>query len=222
MHELALAQRISLDKKIITDAGYSVFQPQSIGVVNSLMRETGRKRQSAMLSTSNNDFTTENSVFVFVAMGESMVGGVRSKVIDLQGETFESHQRRTIPEWYETDGDEIEGLAPALNKLITGRHAYVGDLELQGDHRGQPKVSTAMGRLAVALSLMKWPDISGVYCILPDEHRGRAIDYGFCHFTRSAYKWKNPKPPGGRLRDWGVAVSSRDDLIHYLTSANLE
>lgn len=213
--QLEIAERIVFDRKILEAEGYSVYAPKSIDEVPELMAQTGRKTQSAMLSLSNNDFTSSNSAFLFLMQSGVAVAGARSKLCDLGGETFESHQRRTVKQWYDLKEDRIVSIAKPLNDLIKGRHIYAGELEFHKDYRGRNKVTTAFVRVLVAASFQRWPDANCIYCILPEGHRRLAVDYGFNTTVRKAFTWRAPIP-GGRLHDWMVAVSSRDQLIHDL------
>lgn len=217
MHELAIARRLVADEQTLIDAGFSLYEPESISEVPDLMRATGRNAESPMLGFDRNDFTVANAKFLFLMKEGEPVAGCRSKVLDLRGETFESHQRRTIPNWYGLDEDMIVSVAPHLNTLIQGKHLYAGELEFRKDFRGKRRITTAFVRVLIASSLLKWPDINCAYCILPERHLQLAIPYGFNTVVRWAFNWREPIP-GGRLPDWLVAVSSRDQLIHDLTA----
>lgn len=213
MPQRAIAKRLVADEALLEAAGFSVYSPKNISEVPDLMAKTGRKVQSAMLSLANNDFTSASGEFLFLMKDGEPIAGARAKVVDLQEETFESHQRRAIQQWYGTDGDQLQSIARPLNGLIQGKHIYVGELEFRSEFRGSVKVTTALIRVLIASSLLKWPDVTCAYCILPEKHRRLAVDYGFNTTVRNAFEWKGPIP-GGRLHDWLVAVSSRDQLLH--------
>lgn len=217
VHELAIARRLVADEKILTDAGFDIYEPIDIGEAPELMAKTGRPAESPMLGFSNNDFTTANGKFLFLMKNGEPIAGCRSKLVDLQDETFEAHQRRAVRHWYGTDEDMIVSIAPPLNRLIRGKHVYAGELEFREDQRGSKSITTAFVRVLIASSLLKWPDVNCVYCILPERHWHLAIPYGFNTLVRNAFAWKEPIP-GGRLADWLVAVSSRDQLLHDLTA----
>lgn len=216
MYQLEVAERLVADKSVLTDAGFTLYAPKNISEVPDLMARTGRIAQSAMLSLANNDFTSATGEFLFLMKDGEPIAGCRAKLVDLEDESFESHQRRTVQQWYDTDCDKIVSIAKPLNKLIQGKHIYVGELEFRKDFRGSVKITTAFLRVVVTSSFLKWPDIRCVYCILPERHRRLAVDYGFNTTVRNAFTWKGC-PPGGRLQDWLVAVSSRDQLLHDLT-----
>lgn len=216
VYERAIAKRLVADEQILNDAGFEVYEPTDIGEVPELMASTGRSAESPMLGFGNNDFTMANGKFLFLMKDGETIAGCRSKVVDLQGETFESHQRRNMSFWHGTEGDQIEAIAPHLNELIVGKHIYVGELEFRRDYRGSRTVTTALVRVIVAASFLQWPDTTCVYCILPERHWHLSVHYGFNTITRKAYKWRGD-PPANRLHDWGVMVSSRSQLIHDWT-----
>lgn len=216
MHELAIARRLVADEEILTSAGYTVYEPESISEVPELFRETQRKQESAMLALGKNDFTNQTGKFLFLMKDGQAIAGCRAKFSDLLGETFECHQRRTIPQLYDLNEDMLVSVAPHLNSLIHGKHIYVGELEFEKKHRGRLGATTAFVRIMLASSLLKWPDATCAWCILPERHRRIAVDYGFNTTVRVAFNWREPVP-GGRLPDWLIAVSSREQLIYDLT-----
>lgn len=216
MHQMAIAQRLVDDKRTLEANGFTLYVPPNIAEVPDLFARTGRQKQSAMMSLANNDYTSATGDFLFLMRDGEPVAGARAKVVDLQGETFESHQRRTVQQWHDTDGDQIVSIAKPLNCLIQGKHIYAGELEFKQEFRGRRKITTAFVRVLITSALLKWPDANCIYCILPERHRQLAVEYGFNTTIRKAFSWREPIP-GGRLHDWLVAVSSRDQLIHDLT-----
>lgn len=215
MYQRAIAKRLVADEALLEDAGFSIYSPKNINEVPDLMEKTGRKVQSAMLSLANNDFTSASGEFLFLMKDGEPIAGVRAKLCDLQDETFESHQRRAVQQWYGTDVDQLQSVARPLNKLIQGKHIYAGELEFRQDFRGSRRITTAFVRVLIASAFLKWNDATSIYCIIPERHGHLATDYGFNTKIRKAFLWREPIP-GGRLHDWMVAVSSRDQLLHDL------
>jgi hypothetical protein len=210
--ELSISRRIVQATDTVRNAGYDVYQPHCAEDVLDLVRRTGRKYQTPMLSVARNDFTDAEAIWLFLMHGDKVIGGFASKTVDLRNESFEDYMRRTSKHQYNRNEDPIERVSPVMNKMIYGRHAYLGELELHESYRGKRSVVSAFAKIVMGITFLRWPEINCAYAFIAEHHRRLTYDYGFCCSMLNPITWKDPVPDG-RRSDHTLALITRDQFF---------
>ncbi len=198
--------------------GYSVRASTDFDEIQRLVLQTGRAKQTPMMSISRNDFTADRAFWLFLYKGDEVVGGVAAKYDRLSGESFTSYLRRTSREQYGRDSDPIAHIARPVEDLIQGNIVYIGELEFRSDHRGRLSLLETFAKLIQGLVALKWSDFDWMYAIVPEDHLKFDHVYGFFVTIPDAITWKTPLPEG-RLNSHAILAVEGRHIEHLLVSA---
>lgn len=182
----------------IEKKGYQLISPEDFSEVPDLVQQTGRVKQTPMLSATENDFTLGDAFYLFLQYEGQAIGGAASRLINLHGEPFESYLRRSSKNQYGCTRDPIASIAKPVCQEISGRLVYLGELQFAEGHRGNPNLLGNFVRMLQALSAMKWPDFDWMYAFVPRSHAKLSALYGFTWQMPHAIKWREPVPQGRR------------------------
>ncbi|KAA0912239.1 hypothetical protein FLO80_16640 [Aquicoccus porphyridii] len=198
--------------------GYSVRASTDFDEIQRLVPQTGREKQTPMMSISRNDFTADRAFWLFLFKGDEVVGGVAAKHDRLGDEGFGSYLRRTSREQYGRDRDPIAQIARPVEDLLQGNIVYIGELEFRNDHRGKLALLEALIKILQVICVMKWPGFDWMYAIIPENHLRIAYLYGFILTIPEAIQWVDPEPDG-RLNSHVVLAVEGRHLNHVLKAA---
>lgn len=217
--ELEIVRRAAPHMNALESEGFQVYSPTDFSEVAELVQQTGRARQTPMMSISRNDFTLGTAFWLFLKVDGVCVGGCAAHFIDLRDEPFEQYLRRTSQEQYGRTEDPIANIARPVSQEIRGRLVYIGELEIHPKYRGKLKTVSSFMRLLQSISVMKWPDFDWMYAFIPFHHIKLAALYGFTWQMPYAIRWHDPEPPGRLSNHWMVATPKSHFVQLWSTDA---
>lgn len=204
--ELEIVRRAAPHLSSLQADGFEIYAPRDFTEIQELVRQTGREKQTPMMSIARNDFTLGSAFWLFLMVDGKCVGGCAAHMIDLRDESFEHYLRRTSKEQYQCEEDPIESVAAPVAKEIKGRVVYIGELELKSEYRGRLRSLTAFTRVMQALIAVKWPDFDWMYAFVPLDHSKLTGLYGFTWQMPYAIRWKKPAPEGRLDSHWLIGL----------------
>lgn len=190
--ETLLAGRTFID--YLSSRGIAVRESVAYDDMAQIVSRAQKPYLTAYNSPAWHDFSEGNCTWTVGFMGdEPVVFGV-ARLEDLGREPLSSYWSRSYNRLYPTDaGRRIAAVAPSVDRVLTGRLAYFGDLFVGIKARRLQHARMAFVGLGHLCVSMKWsPDAS--YCMVTQRHamRGAHLAYGFNNLLHSAVKWTEP------------------------------
>lgn len=219
MREQVILQSVAPFFEEVEKLGYDVLATSDFEEVGRLVAQTGRQKQTPMMSLERLDFTRKDAFWAFLMKDGEAVGGAGVKYIDLEGEAFTSYLQRTSKAQYGCDSDPIKSFAPPLLDMLSGRLIYIGELEFSSGMRGNLKLLEAFVKVLQGLAALKWQGFDWMYAIIPEEHLKFAHLYSFPTTIPDALTWADPAPLG-RLDTHAFLAMEGRHIEHVLKSAN--
>lgn len=192
--------------------GIEVEELADLNAVNSIIQTAGKDYLTPYNSPFENDFTHNNALWLVARKNgiPAFVGCARLE--DLGGESVSKYWKRLFVRHHGAQAS-ISGVRPEVDRELTGRLVYFGDLYVSDVARGSRdalRAFVALGHLAVSL---KWsPD--WVYCFIRERDvlRGAAALYGFTRQYGLAFDWDGAPPSPRNGTEVLVAVPRADIL----------
>lgn len=197
---------------LLQGLGYEVNSPRDFNSINRMVAQTGRKKQTPMMSISRNDFAQGDAFWLFLLKDGVAVACASARQVNLGDERADSYLRRTFSAQYENE-NQIGKIALPVSEELTGRLIYFGELEFHPDHRKQPGVLSAFVRILQAEAFSFWPNFDTIFAFVPKEHVRLMWNYGFTTYVPSAVEWNDPVP-NGRRSDHCLVTTKRSHFIN--------
>ena len=192
--------------------GYSVREVTDLGRVRSMIEDADKPYLSSFGNPGFNDFSEGNCLWLIIADGEVPAYMGCARLEEVGDEPIERYWSRVFVR-HHGEGGSFQSVGGNIERFLTGRLAYFGDLFVEKQHRGSRVGLQAFLALAHLSVSLKWnPDWT--YCFIREQHilRGSAALYGFTRQVPNPIKWVS-KPPLPRTEsDWLVALP-RQDLL---------
>ena len=218
MREQVILQSVAPFFEEIEKLGYDVHATSDFDEIDQLVPQTGRARQTPMMSPARLDFTRREAFWAFLMKDGEAIGGAGVKYVDLEGEAFTDYLQRTSRAQYDRDSDPIASFAAPVADLINGRLIYIGELEFRRELRGNLRLLEAFVKVLQGLAALKWPKFDWIYAIIPEEHLKFAHLYSFTVTIPDALTWVEPVP-AGRLDSHAILALEGRHVGHVLKSA---
>ncbi|MCF6433639.1 MULTISPECIES: hypothetical protein [unclassified Leisingera] len=220
MNFLDLGKTLSGYLNALSQAGLQVEMFTDFEKVPDAAAETGRRFQMPGFAIERADHTRNSAFWLFLKEGDTYVGGAASMLQDLGRETLAEFLLRTSRHQFPNDaGGGVESVAEPLAREVSGRLAYIGELNFLPGHRGKraERLEPFM-RIFQILAIQKW-DVDWIYAFIPDRHMQARLDlvYGFSRAIPRAQKWRDPEPEVRSSTEWFVGAS-RLEMEHMLQS----
>ncbi|MDQ2091741.1 hypothetical protein [Marimonas arenosa] len=219
MREQDIIQSVAPFFEEIERLGYEVEATSDFDKILNLVPETGRQKQTPMMSILRNDFTEETAFWLFLFKDGVVVGGIGAKYEPLGREGFDNYLCRTSRTQYGRDDNPIAEVAEPATTLIGGNIVYIGELEFTREHRGNLRLLEAFMRVHQGLCALKWRNLDWIYAIVPEEHQRFSWLYGFMIVIPGVLKWRDPVPDG-RLNSHVLLATEGRFLPYVLINAS--
>lgn len=180
----------------LSSRGITVRESVAYDEMAQIVARAEKPYLTAYNSPAWNDFSEGNCTWTVGFMDdEPVVFGV-ARLEDLGREALSSYWARVYNRLYPRDvGHCIASVAPDVDRALTGRLAYFGDLFVSPKVRRLQYARMAFVGLGHLCVSMKWsPDVS--YCMVTQRHamRGAHLAYGFNNLLQSAVTWVDSPP----------------------------
>ncbi len=156
----------SLCKERLASSGLSiqqVFDPEAARIRLSALSKTPSRPASSVLE---NDFTEENSFFVFFQSEGKDVGCVSTRMDNIGSKRFEDFWAALVRRLYTDREDFPVDTNHRLPFALTGKIVYIGDMYLDPEYRGLDNLHLRAALYAIyLLALDQWPDLDGIYAL---------------------------------------------------------
>lgn len=197
--------------------GFSIKFETDFDKVPALALRTGRTYQMPTFEIAKSHLTTASAFWLFLYKDDEPVGTAAVVLQDLGAEPFEIFLKRTYAHQFpHPSGTTILEVAPPVAEMISGRLAYVGELNFHPSIRGRRELLGAFAQLLQLTSFMEW-DIDWIYAFIGDRHMRARLDlvYGFSVAIPHAQTWNPPDPDVRASSEWFVA-SNRSQFEHSI------
>ncbi len=218
MREQDIIQSVAPFFEEIERMGYEVEATSDFERVAKIVPETGRLRQTPMMSVSRLDFTRHDAFWLILFKDGTPVGAAGAKYVDLEDESFADYLQRTSRAQYEREDDPIAAIAAPIRDNFRGRLIYLGELEFIREHRGNLRMLEAFVKVLQGLAAVKWRGFDWMYAIIPEEHLKFAYLYGFVLTIPDGITWAAPAP-AGRLDSHAFIATEGRHMPHMFRSA---
>ena len=159
------------------------------------------------LEQARNDFTTENSFWLFLSDDDGSFAAVSARLDAIGREPIAEYWQRTYARYYGYSRP-FSHIEESEVSFLAGRLVYVGEFHVARRMRGNLDMVADLAALVQILSVIKWePDF--VYAFVRDEQaqRGLIARYGFQRQVMCPRTWAT-EPPGRFSSEWLVANSA--------------
>ncbi len=210
----ALAVYASECLSALKSAGFQIEAAADLGEFEKRLCEAGKVAAHPMISPDWHDLTAANSLGLILTLDGVDVGGVAAMFVDLGAGSLADYWGRSYRRLY-ADGEKtpVFDPAPFIERNISKRVVYLGELFLKPGVRGVPGVSASAVKYIQALSALSWqPDWIYGFLRKEDAERGKATQYGFTVQIPFFLRWTDPHQRRSPT-DFFVA-NSFDDIAH--------
>ena len=186
--------------------GYSVSLETDFDRVPKLALETGRTYQMPTFEIAKSHLTKTSAFWLFLYKDDLPVGTAAVIRQDLGSEPFGMFLKRTYAHQFpHPSGETILEVAAPMADTVTGRLAYVGELNFHPSIRGRRDLLGAFAQLLQLTAFMEW-DIDWIYAFIGDRHMRARLDlvYGFSVAIPHAQTWNPPDPDVRSSSEWFV------------------
>jgi|26BtaG_2_1085354.scaffolds.fasta_scaffold00748_12 hypothetical protein len=206
------------------EQGYKVREVDDFGEVPDLIRRIGKPYLTPLSDPGHNDFTRANAIWLVAESGGEPAFLGCARLEDLGQEPVSRYWRRSLKRAYrpEEGMEIITSARPEVDRAISGRLVYFGDLFASKKHQSSKSIFTlrsfiSIGHLAAAL---KW-DPDWIYCFVREQDlmRGAALRYCFSMHFPEPFSWIDPPAPRSNS-EWLVALP-RSELLPMVRRAVL-
>ncbi|KIC12846.1 hypothetical protein RA19_00075 [Leisingera sp. ANG-M1] len=220
MNFLDLGKTLAGHLQTLSQAGLQVEMFTDFEKVPETAAQTGRQFQMPGFAIERADHTRNSAFWLFLKDDGSYIGGAAAMLQDLGRETLADYLLRTSRHHFPNGaGGGVESVAEPLAREVSGRLAYIGELNFLPGYRGKraERLEPFM-RIFQVLAIQKW-DVDWIYAFIPDRHMQARLDlvYGFSRAIPRAQKWRDPEPEVRSSSEWFVG-SSRLEMEHMLQS----
>ncbi len=216
MSTLEYLKAASLQLSRLEEAGLTVHMTSDFEEVELAIRDIGKSYLTPKMDPTNNDFTEENSFWLFLMKDGEYVGGVAARHDILRTEPVSEFWRRAYRRYYPNiSGETFALIESSVLANMTGGLTYVGDLFIREGNRGSREVLNSLMLLMHINCALKW-ESDWLYAFMWDRHvsLGMAAKYGFTRTIPGIRKWV-AAPEGRRDDEWLVSLP-RTELEHLV------
>lgn len=218
MREQDIIQAVAPFFEEIERMGYQVEATSDFERIMHIVPQTGRKKQTPMMSIPRLDFTRSEAFWLVLLKDGVPVGAAGAKYIDLEDESFFDYLQRTSKAQYGRADNPITKIAAPLHDMFRGRIIYLGELEFLDAHRGNLRLLEAFVKVLQGLAAVKWRGFDWIYAIVPEEHLKIAYLYGFLTTIPDGITWADPVPEG-RLNTHAFVATEGRHASHMFRTA---
>ncbi len=209
---------------MLGEKGLDISVRQDFDSIPDAARAAGRDYQLPTFQIDRTDHTRASTFWVFLNHGDVSVGSAAAIRQDLKGENVADYLMRTARHQYPNpSGAAISRVSEALSDKMTGSLAYIGELAIAQQAKGDRVALACFMRLVQILAISEW-DIDWTYAFIPHRHLNANLDklYGFTQRLPAAQSWVEPVPEKRSSTEWWVGAP-RAELIEFLRAdARLE
>lgn len=220
MNSLEMGKTLSGYLHTLSQAGLHVEMFTDFEKVPATAALSGRQFQMPGFAIERADHTENSAFWLFLKENGTYIGGAAAMLQDLGRETLADFLLRTSRHQFPNPaGGGVESVAEPLAREVSGRLAYIGELNFLPGRRGKRAERLApFMRTFQILAIQKW-DVDWIYAFIPDRHMQARLDlvYGFSRAIPRAQKWRDPEPEVRSSTEWFVG-SSRLEMEHMLQS----
>lgn len=220
MNSLDMGKTLSGYLHTLSQGGLQVEMFTDFEKVPETAALSGRRFQMPGFAIERADHTENSAFWLFLKENDTYIGGAAAMLQDLGRETLADFLMRTSRHQFPNpSGGGVESVAEPLAREVSGRLAYIGELNFLPGRRGKRAERLApFMRIFQILAIQKW-DVDWIYAFIPDRHMQARLDlvYGFTRALPRAQKWRAPEPEVRSSTEWFVG-SSRLEMEHMLQS----
>lgn len=208
----------------LAQKGLDISVRQDFDLIPEAAKSAGREYQLPTFQIDRVDHTRATTFWVFLNKGGVSVGSAAAIRQDLNGEPAGEFLKRTAKHQYPNpNGHTLLRVSEAMSTKMTGSLAYIGELAIAQQEKGDREALACFMRLVQILALSEW-NVDWTYAFVPQRHLNANLDkvYGFTQRIPHAQSWGEPVPEKRANSEWWVGAPRAELVELFKAEALLE